>query len=94
MGCIFMANKIISNLKGKVATTSLKHLLGTEKCRIAVRGFSPCVGVSPKAVGPVRRKRIFMASSNARASLSLKRCRHFVSRDLSGGSGIAANGVC
>lgn len=94
MGCMFIANKIMSNLKGKVATTSLKQLLGTHNCAMAVRGFSPCVGVSPNAVGPMRRKRIFIASSNTRASLSLNRCREFVSRDLAGGSGIAAKGVC
>lgn len=89
-----MANKIISSLNGKVVTTSLNQLLGGQNLGITVRGFSPCLGMSPKAVDPCRRNRIFIASSNARASLSLKRCRQFVSGGLGGCSGIAANGVC
>lgn len=89
-----MANNIISNLNGKVATTSLNELLGSENLGIAMVGLSPCLGISPNAVGPVRRNRMFMASSKTRASLSLKRCREFVSRDLAGGDSYASNDIC
>lgn len=93
-GCVFMANNIMSNLNGNVATTSLNELLGTEKLGVITRGLSPCVGISPNAVDPCRRNRMCMARSNTRASLSLNRCRHFVSRSLGGCSGLAANGIC
>lgn len=52
------------------------------------------MGISPKAVDPCRRNRIFMANSNTRASLSLNRCRHFISVGLAGCDDMAANGVC
>lgn len=61
---------------------------------MAVRGFSPCVGVSPKALGPCRRKRYCIAMSNRRTSLSLKRCRHFLKVRAAGTGGVAAKHVC
>ncbi len=89
-----MANNMIDSLNGKVVTTSVNELLLTHNCGVAVRGFSPCVGVSPKALGPCRRKRYCIAASKYRASLSLKRCRHFASVQAASTGGIAANGVC
>lgn len=91
---MFIANNIIDKLNGNVATTSLNELLGSHNLGIATRGLSPCLGISPNAVGPIRRNRIFIASSNTRASLSLNRCREFVSRSLSRGSGLASNEIC
>lgn len=93
-GCVFIANNIISSLNGKVVTTSLNGLLRTENCGIAVRGFSPCVGVSPNALGPCRRKRYCIAMSKRRTSLSLKRCRHFLGIRAAHTGGVAANHVC
>lgn len=93
-GCVFIANNIISSLNGKVVSSSVNGLLRTENCGVAVRGFSPCVGVSPNALGPCRRNRYCMAMSNVRASLSLKRCRQFANVRAAGTGSLAANHVC
>lgn len=89
-----MANKMISDVNGNVITTDLKQLLGSQSCSISVLGLSPCVGMSPNAVDPFRRNRIFIARSKTRASLSLNRCRHFASATVSQLGDIAAKSVC